>query len=568
MVLSEGDVECFSEYMELWIHRMRIEGLRLWLSGTLRIPASLASLDHLNLQLSVCGFSLHRDAERNYVFRVMYSGCFVQQEHGDFVIVLNLLKRVGRFGGRPNTFAMKCPVATAPPSAEHIRCNPNFIQLRWSLALRGKLVVALEDASLIQLNTEVNGSSITVQGKRRDIMSLEMVMEKYEEFLPLKLVSGHYAYSMEASCPSVSRSPAGETVLHIFKRRMGLTKRGGYDSETLSVSDVSVTQTSSFSVSESRDFVELTIPTAHILQTKNCTGPAGEALLQTFFRVDAVLTFKEMPQKVNWSMENVSPCTEVSPGVPSQNVQGNMSHVTSVSTGAAPSAVAQGTISSDCGRGATHTDQSLDSRDPDPKEGGHRPGRLDLSSPTVSHGPPQRRPVRRAHGERVTGGRGCVHGERTRRGKNGKRHHRRTGAQAQDLRTTADLQPPEREGSGGCCSAASVALAPAFRPLRFRSNGGDYDSEPTTPPATASGQRPSPDVQAGSFGNASRSVARPVNGTASWWRTLAVVAGLIADFGVDRVTPLNSSDGLWSGSVSRKDGPESPTAWVNSTESP
>lgn len=34
----EGDVECFSEYMELWVHRMKIEGLRLWLSGALRIP--------------------------------------------------------------------------------------------------------------------------------------------------------------------------------------------------------------------------------------------------------------------------------------------------------------------------------------------------------------------------------------------------------------------------------------------------------------------------------------------------------------------------------------------------
>ncbi|KAG9332784.1 hypothetical protein JZ751_014883, partial [Albula glossodonta] len=218
--LREGDVECFTEYMELWIHRMRIEGLRLWLSGTLRIPVSLAALDHLNLQLSVCGFSLHRDPERNFIFRVMYSGCFVQTE------------------------------------------------LHWSLALRGKLVVALEDASLIQLNTEINSSIITVQGKRKDIMSSEMVMEKSEEFLPLKLVSSHYAYSMEASCPRVSSSPAEETVLHIFKRRMGLTKRGGYDKETFSLSDVSVSQTDTFSVSESADFVQLTIPTSHILHMK------------------------------------------------------------------------------------------------------------------------------------------------------------------------------------------------------------------------------------------------------------------------------------------------------------
>lgn len=38
----EGDVECFSEYMELWIHRMRIEGLRPWLSSILRIQGEHA----------------------------------------------------------------------------------------------------------------------------------------------------------------------------------------------------------------------------------------------------------------------------------------------------------------------------------------------------------------------------------------------------------------------------------------------------------------------------------------------------------------------------------------------
>lgn len=37
----EGDVECFSEYMELWIHRMRFEGLRLWLSAMLRIQGEI-----------------------------------------------------------------------------------------------------------------------------------------------------------------------------------------------------------------------------------------------------------------------------------------------------------------------------------------------------------------------------------------------------------------------------------------------------------------------------------------------------------------------------------------------
>ena len=43
-VFSEGDVECFSEYMEVWVHRMRMEGLRLWLSGALRIQGYYPNL--------------------------------------------------------------------------------------------------------------------------------------------------------------------------------------------------------------------------------------------------------------------------------------------------------------------------------------------------------------------------------------------------------------------------------------------------------------------------------------------------------------------------------------------
>ncbi|XP_073795230.1 uncharacterized protein C1orf127 homolog isoform X2 [Danio rerio] len=182
--MTEGDVECFSEYMELWIHRLRIEGLRLWLSGILRIQVGLVSMENLNHQLSSCGFALHRDLDKNYVFRVMYSGCFVQLEHGNYVIVLNLLKRVSRFGGRTQKFMMKCPAVLAPPNREYIQCDSDSIQvtreipvdnwnneLDWSLALRGSLVVALEDSSLIQINVEMHKPNITVQGRRDTILS-------------------------------------------------------------------------------------------------------------------------------------------------------------------------------------------------------------------------------------------------------------------------------------------------------------------------------------------------------------------------------------------------------------
>lgn len=44
-------------------------------------------------------------------------------------------------------------------------------QLQWSLSLSDHLIVALEDASLIQMNTDINGPDITVQGRRREILS-------------------------------------------------------------------------------------------------------------------------------------------------------------------------------------------------------------------------------------------------------------------------------------------------------------------------------------------------------------------------------------------------------------
>ncbi|XP_073327059.1 uncharacterized protein ciroz [Pagrus major] len=318
--LSEGDVACFTEYMEMWIHSARIEGLGIWLSGALQIQANLASLDHLNLHLTACGFSLHKDPDKNFIFRVSYTGCFVQQQHGYHVLTLNLVKRINRFGGRPHSLMMKCPMVPVLPSREQIQCDPDYIQvtrpvpydswdneLHWSLSLSDHLIVALEDASLIQMNTDMRGPDITVQGRRREVLSPVKVMETEGEFLALKLVSGQYAYSMEATCPKVTTSTAEETVLHIFKRHMGLTKRGSHDNEALTVSNVSVNQTDNFTVHETSEFVTLIIPTAQILQTKACTD--SKQLLQPFYRVDVVLTFKETNHKMHWTMENTLPCT-------------------------------------------------------------------------------------------------------------------------------------------------------------------------------------------------------------------------------------------------------------------
>lgn len=67
---------------------------------------------------------------------------------------------------------------------------------------------------------------------------------------------------------AVNQSSSNNTVLHIYKRRMGLTKRSGFQTESLSVSSVIVKQTDSFTWSETIAFVQLIIPTSHIQQTK------------------------------------------------------------------------------------------------------------------------------------------------------------------------------------------------------------------------------------------------------------------------------------------------------------
>ncbi len=55
-------------------------------------------------------------------------------------------------------------------NVEYFWCDFS-IQLDWSLALSGSLVVALEDSSLLQVNVEMHKPNITVQGRRDTILS-------------------------------------------------------------------------------------------------------------------------------------------------------------------------------------------------------------------------------------------------------------------------------------------------------------------------------------------------------------------------------------------------------------
>lgn len=44
-------------------------------------------------------------------------------------------------------------------------------QLQWYLSLGDNFIVALEDASLIQMNAILSGTNITVQGRRKEVMN-------------------------------------------------------------------------------------------------------------------------------------------------------------------------------------------------------------------------------------------------------------------------------------------------------------------------------------------------------------------------------------------------------------
>ncbi|XP_029994035.1 ciliated left-right organizer protein containing ZP-N domains homolog [Sphaeramia orbicularis] len=157
------------------------------------------------------------------------------------------------------------------------------------------------------MNIDMNGPNITVQGRRKEVLNPVEVTGSEGEFLALKLVSGQYSYSMEATCPKVTKPTAETTVLHIFKQQMGLTKRGSYDAEQLTISNVTMNQTQNFTLDETSAFVTITVPTAQILQKKTCRD--NKQLWQPFYRVDVVLTFRETNHKMHWTMENTLPCT-------------------------------------------------------------------------------------------------------------------------------------------------------------------------------------------------------------------------------------------------------------------
>ncbi|EDL81137.1 rCG31039, isoform CRA_a [Rattus norvegicus] len=155
-------VECFSDYMTLQISRSHVLGLRQWLAGVLRLRGTKRSPKHLDSLLPKCGYLLHPAHEGGYIFRALYSGCFVQKEKADYRLEIRMFGRGAERLKESNRFVMKCPMIVARLGEQSVSCHPSFIQTPWLLSLRGELVASLEDASVEHLP----GAPAIVAGER------------------------------------------------------------------------------------------------------------------------------------------------------------------------------------------------------------------------------------------------------------------------------------------------------------------------------------------------------------------------------------------------------------------
>ncbi|EHB16634.1 hypothetical protein GW7_09113 [Heterocephalus glaber] len=271
-------VECFSDYMTLQIPSSRVEGLRQWLGRILQLPVSWRAPSHLDPLLARCGYFLHPAPDGDFIFRARYSACLVRKE-----------------------------VSRPLPLRSNSRQTP------WLLSLRGELVASLEDASLMGLYVDVSATTVTVQSPRQELLQRREVLNTSAELLPLWLVSSHYAYPLEAVCPPVSSQPGSEVLVHIPRQRLGLVKRGSHFEEALSLKSLRVHQSTTFTVTESRDFVVVSIPGAPLLQVRPCQEAQGAPGKQAFYSVDLSLEFAESETPVFWTVENHFRCMEPGP---------------------------------------------------------------------------------------------------------------------------------------------------------------------------------------------------------------------------------------------------------------
>ncbi|XP_012887265.1 PREDICTED: uncharacterized protein C1orf127 homolog [Dipodomys ordii] len=313
--------ECFSDYMTLRIPRARVEGLRQWLARTLHPLGTWRSPGGQGHLLAQCGYLLHPGPEGHFIFQALYSACFVQKENANYRLEIRIFRKGVKRLEQSDRYIMKCPVVPPRPGQQSVLCRPSFIQVSrplplrthsgqapWLLSLRGEMVVSLEDASLMGLHVDLNVTTITVQIPRRDLLQRQEVQNVSMELLPLWLVGGHYAYSLEAACPLVSPQPDSEVFVHIPKRRLGLIRRGPLVERGLSLSFLRVHQSDPVAVIESKDFLVVSLPAAALLRAQPCQESQGAPGVQASYRVDLSLGFSESLTPVLWTVENFFQC--------------------------------------------------------------------------------------------------------------------------------------------------------------------------------------------------------------------------------------------------------------------
>ncbi|XP_069894051.1 uncharacterized protein C1orf127 homolog [Dipodomys merriami] len=313
--------ECFSDYMTLRIPRARVEGLRQWLARTLHPLGTWRSPGGQGHLLAQCGYLLHPGPEGHFIFQALYSACFVQKENANYRLEIRIFRKGVKRLEQSDRYIMKCPVVPPRPGQQSVLCRPSFIQVSrplplrthsgqapWLLSLRGEMVVSLEDASLMGLHVDLNVTTITVQIPRRDLLQRQEVQNVSMELLPLWLVGGHYAYSLEAACPLVSPQPDSEVFVHIPKRRLGLIRRGPLVERGLSLSFLGVHQSDPVAVIESKDFLVVSLPAAALLRAQPCQESQGAPGVQASYRVDLSLGFSESLTPVLWTVENFFQC--------------------------------------------------------------------------------------------------------------------------------------------------------------------------------------------------------------------------------------------------------------------
>ncbi|CAO2590039.1 Uncharacterized protein C1orf127, partial [Lemmus lemmus] len=316
-----GKVECFSDYMTLQVSRSQVQGLRQWLAWILHPPGTKRAPNHLDSLLTKCGFLLRPAQEGGFIFRALYSGCFVQKEKANYRLEIRMFQKGTKRLKQSDLCIMKCPVITSRLGEQRVSCHPSFIQVSrplppridggqtpWLLSLRGELVASLEDASLMGLDVDIGATTVTVQSPRQELLQRQEVWNTSLELLPLWLVSGSYAYSLKAACPLVSSQPGSEVSVYIPKQRLGLVRRGLGVEESLSPRFLRVHQSNTFTVTEDRDFVVVSIPARLLLQDQPCPDARESPGTQAFYRVDLSLAFAEMEPPVHWRVENFFQC--------------------------------------------------------------------------------------------------------------------------------------------------------------------------------------------------------------------------------------------------------------------